>query len=138
MGFPEKAIVAQLLADSAVSAVVADRISPLLSTQDDPCPRIVYTTEGNESTQTYASNGKEAGALQKASVTISCEALTFAEAADLAEKVRQAIDDGRGTWGGVAVDGCFYDDEDDDEDTDGETNVTVYTVEQRYSVWYRR
>lgn len=128
-----KAIFGRLSTVSDVNDSVGGRISPLREEQGDALPRITYDVSGTSRDKAYDGN---TGLVQR-SVDVAVEAASYAEAELIAEKVRAAIDDGKGTWGGIVVLGAFFEDDDEDEDTDAETNVTTYTKEQTFTVWTR-
>lgn len=128
-----KAIYGRLSTAAEVNDAVGGRISPLRSAQGEAYPRITYDVEDTERQKTYAGSD----GLVKRTVSIAVESLSYAEAEAIAEKVKDAIDDGEGTWGGVEVLGAFHEGESEDEDTDEENNVTIYTREQEYLLWTR-
>jgi hypothetical protein len=96
-----RAIMARLAASSAVAAIVGTRISPLVTHAPSEPPYLVYTVVGGEA---WNSMSGQSGMAQ-ARVQVDAYALTYAEAQELAASVRAALDNFRGTAGGVRVGG---------------------------------
>lgn len=129
------AISAKLFSDSAVAAIIGDRIFPAIAPQDGRVyPQLVYAVENASGKDTYAGDDN----LISRTVRVACLALTYDAADSLSEAVFNAIDDQSGTWGGTQVQGCFYEDqtEDTQADDDAGQGSVVFIIEHQYTVWY--
>lgn len=118
----EEAIRSQLLADAAVAALVTDRVYPKKLPQGPTFPAVVYHRVGTGRAMSQAG----VDGLAEARFQFDCHARTYAQARELAEKLRLALVDFQGSMGGVGgvqVDGVFHDSELDDYDDD----FQVYT-----------
>jgi hypothetical protein len=84
-----------LLADSAIAALVGDRIFPVVVRQDTALPALTYARLGSERTYVLA------GAAHWTTVQIGVTAWApeYAQARALADAVRQALDGYTGTTG---------------------------------------
>ncbi len=105
----ETAIVALLLGDSDVTALVGTRVEPVQTSQTLIRPNVVYqrVTTSRVHTQDGATG------LADCRLQVSCWADTYAAAKTLADKVRLALDAYKGTAAGITVDGIFLQDEGD-------------------------
>jgi hypothetical protein len=99
-----KAIYGRLSTVDAVSALVGNRIEPLESGQAREYPRIAYDPDDAERPGGYTSGS----GITFTDVSVYCVARTYAGAVALATAVRDAMDRQTGTWGGVVVQGCFF------------------------------
>ncbi len=117
----EAALFDVLKDDAGVGTVCGDRIYPLLAPDNAVKPYIVYEVIGTEPQRITAG----AGTLKRTRMHLDCYdegASGYGDAKSLADAVRTAIDNARGTWdsGGsneTTIRRCFIDDE-----TDGLTN----------------
>ena len=104
--------------DADVAALVVRRIFPNVAKNKTQFPFIIYDVNGETPT-----NDKDGvSTLDTDSLMISCYSKTYTEAADLALKIRTALDRVKGTFGGVEIqsiqyvgyDGLFDDDSGDE------------------------
>jgi hypothetical protein len=105
-----KAIYAQLAATAAVTAIISTRIYPQTvpeTSRTYPC--VAYDGDAAEIDDTY--DGSSGLAYQ--TIKVGCLAASYAGMDALAKVVFDALSDGSGTWGGIKVQGCFF--EGDDE-----------------------
>lgn len=105
----EKGIVALLLADAAVTAMVGTRVEPAGTAQTLARPNIVY--QRVTTNRLYSQDGPAGSG--DARVQLSIWADTYATVKDLADKVRTALEGYRGTVAGIVLDSVRLDDEDD-------------------------
>lgn len=114
-----KAIFAQLSTTAGINALIGTRVYPQTvpeTSRQYPC--IVYSGEEGEIDETYT--GGSGVAFQN--VKIACQATSFAAMDVLAKATFDALSDKSGVWGGVKVQGCFY---------EGEDEPAPYAVEGR-------
>ncbi len=105
----EKAIVALLTEDTDVTALIGDRLEPVLTSQTLSRPNVVY--QRITTSRLRSQDGPEGtGDIR---LQLSCYADTYAGAKTLADKVRLALDGYRGTAAGITVDGISLEDEGD-------------------------
>jgi hypothetical protein len=130
------AIYAKLSGDSGVTAITT-RIRPLQSDQADAVPRVVYDAPDGERPRHYRGSTGQT----KATVTIAAIAATYAGSIALAKAVRDCLDNGRGTWGGVTVQGCFFntDSMSDSRESAGDTGPDnpAYIREAAFTIWVK-
>lgn len=107
-----------LSTDVDVSALVGTKIFPNVAKNSTQFPFIIYDVNGETPT-----NDKDGvSTLDTDSLMVSCYSKTYIEAADLALKIRTALDRVKGTFGGVEIqsiqyvgyDGLFDDDSGDE------------------------
>ena len=107
-----------LSTDVDVSTLVGVRIFPNVAKNSTQFPFIIYDVNGETPT-----NDKDGvSTLDTDSLMVSCYSKTYIEAADLALKIRTALDMVKGTFGGVEIqsiqyvgyDGLFDDDSGDE------------------------
>lgn len=102
MAVLQSAIYAVLSADAGVSALVGDRISPVLRRQEEAIPAITYQRISTQ--DWYAHDGAQN--LSRVRVQFNCYGPTTLVAEQVADALRTAIEGG-GTWGTVTVSACF-------------------------------
>lgn len=128
----EEALVAHLLADADVSALIDDRIFPNVAPQDAALPLLVY--QRISSPRVRSQSGPSG--LAHPRFQIRAKAATYAGARDLANKVRVSLDGFAGTMGGgggVSVGAAFLDNERDAyEDT-----LEAHSVPMDFIIWHR-
>lgn len=128
-----EAIYNRLTTDVAVSAIVDTRVFPSLSPEQKTFPLIVYSINSADEDGQYT---QRVNPIQKVLKVVSV-AETYSALENLAKKVRDSIDDQSGTWGGVVVQGIFFEDESDDVLAVGDDFAKRYYLkEQTYSMWY--
>lgn len=129
MAAVEAALVSKLQGDTAVAAVVAARIYPLLLTQGTALPAIVY--------QRLSSYGEHANdtnsTLISSRIRFDCYGKTYTDAKNLAIKVKTCLDGFIGLILSVHIDGILFVDEFDSYDEDAE--LVVVGVDFR--IWSR-
>ena len=103
----DDAIYSRLSGNSAVRAIVDDRIYPDRTPQDTALPKIVFTTIS----QGRAPNTSGASGVTNPRIQIDCWADSNAGAFALADAVRLALDGYRGTVASVVIRSCFLDSE---------------------------
>jgi hypothetical protein len=133
MAAPENAIYSILTADSDVSGLVSTRVYPHVAPQDVIFPFITHARISGEHGQCNA-GGTGSGNSRHA---ITSWAATGAEAATLAEHVRDALQGYSGTAGGVDVNAVIL----DGDSADAEQLATgrerfAYNVSQEYTLWF--
>jgi hypothetical protein len=128
------AIYSKLHGDTAVAAVVSDRIFP----EDVPqtlrtFPLIVYTMGDAEHLSSYTGGTR----LANRRVTIESAAMTYEAAQALADLVRLSIADQSGVWGGITVQGAFIESQSDAQQAlvAGE-DYNVFVIEQEFLIWF--
>lgn len=124
----EQGLFAFLSADTAISAIVADRIFPLMQ-RGDAQPSLVYSRVAAQRTQRLCNTTDPAlrGAFQ-----IDSYAKTYEEVKELADIVRQTLVDFAGDMGGTHVSTVILDTEIDMLDPE----PGLYRVLQTYFIWF--
>ena len=113
-----KAIYNILGSDAQVEALVGTRIFPMVARVETVFPFVIYDVTG----ETPTDYKQGVSSLDTTSVMVSCYSETYAQAADLAEKVRTALDRKSGTFNGVIVQSIKYDGYNDFFDVDSFDN----------------
>lgn len=114
-----KAIYSILTTDSAVSAIVSTRVYPQIAAQGAAFPFVVYVI--NDITPSDTKSG--VSTLDEVRYEILAVAETYAESADLNEKIRTALDRYTGTVAGVVIDSIQFTELDTDYDIASETYI---------------
>lgn len=115
-----KAIYSILTGDSAVSALVGNRVYPQIAAQGAAFPFIVYVLQDTSPSDTKSG----VSTLDEVRYDIVVASETYAEASDLTNKIRTALDRYTGTVSGVVIDSIQFIDLDVDNDPATETYVT--------------
>ena len=114
-----------LVTASDVSALVSTRIYPNVAKQATPFPFVVYQTTGVEPNDTKDGVSTVDGN----SFMVLCYSETYTQVADLAQKVRIALDRKSGTYSTVEVQTIQFTGYDEDFDIKGDgQGVYVQTV----------
>jgi len=93
-----------LSGDADVSALVGTRIFPNVAKNKTQFPFIIYDVNGE-----IPNDDKDGvSSLDIDGVMVSCYSKTYAEASDLARKMRTALDRISGTYGGVVIQSIKY------------------------------
>ncbi len=130
----EKGIVSLLLADADVAALVGTRIAPAITSQTLAKPNIVY--QRIASSRVKSQDGPTGSA--ECLLQVSMYASTYKGAKTLADKVRIAIDGYKGTAGGIVIDACFIEDEDDmPQPPDAGDESGVFGIRQDYRLHFQ-
>tara|TARA_R100001244_G_scaffold126111_1_gene96419 strand:- start:5201 stop:7144 length:1944 start_codon:yes stop_codon:yes gene_type:complete len=90
--------------DTDVSALVSSRIFPNVAKNTTEFPFIVYDVTGETPTQ----DNDGVSTLDTDGVMVSCYCKTYAQASDLAKKIRTSLDRRSGTYNGVVVQSIKY------------------------------
>ena len=115
-----KAIHSILVNDADVNAIVSGRIFPQIAAQGAAFPFAVYVLQDTSPSDTKSG----VSTLDEVRYDIVAAAETYAEASDLTEKIRLALDRYTGTVAGVVIDSIQFIDLDVDNDPDTETYVS--------------
>ncbi len=126
----EEALYSHLTNDAGVSALVGNRVYPLMAPQDAALPHLVYQ---RISSPRLRSHGGPSG-LAHPRFQITATAGSYSAARSLANAVRASLDGFRGTMGGgVSVGASFLDNE-----ADGYQDVAdTYTVRLDVILWHQ-
>ena len=130
-----KAIYGKLSTDPTITALCAIRIYPAKSPQEQATyPLVIYAGDGGE---TIASFSGPSG-LRKEKITVGCIGRTYASMDALSAAVRNSLDNESGTWGGVVVQGCFFEDEREDHLSSEDTGeqFELYMKEMDFTLWF--
>lgn len=119
----EEDIVAALAADPTITGLVGSRVYPLFRPQDDPLPAMVY--QRLSTTPENALSGFSG--LDLVRIQFSCYAKTIAEAKQLAQALRSAIDAATDLKGI-----CVYEADERDADTRNFRVFVDFNFWQRY------
>lgn len=125
-----KAIYSILTGDSAVIALVGSRVYPQIAAQGAAFPFVVYLV--NDLTPSDTKSG--VSTLDEVRYEVLAIAETYAEAADLNEKIRTALDRYTGTVSGVVIDSIQFTELEVDFDDNSET----YIVNSEYVIRVKR
>ena len=115
-----KAIYSILTSDSDVSAIVGTRVYPQIAAQGAAFPFVVYVLQDTSPSATKSG----VSTLDEVRYDIVVASETYAEASDLTNKIRTALDRYTGTVAGVVIDSIQFIDLDADNDPGTETFVT--------------
>ena len=128
MSLIESALYTKLSTDSGVSALVGDRIYPLIVAQGALSPSIRYqtVTKSRESAM-----GSDSG-ITFARIQIDSFASTYLAAKTVAEAVRGALQRFRGTVIGIEIQSLFIEDMPESYDD----KVKMYTVTQDINIGF--
>jgi predicted ATP-dependent serine protease len=115
-----KAIYSILTSDSDVSAIVGTRVYPQIAAQGAAFPFVVYVLQDTSPSDTKSG----VSTLDEVRYDIVVASETYAEASNLTNKIRTALDRYTGTVAGVVIDSIQFIDLDADNDPGTETFVT--------------
>ena len=115
-----KAIYTILTSDSDVNAIVGTRVYPQIAAQGAAFPFIVYVLQDTSPSDTKSG----VSTLDEVRYDIVVASETYAEASDLTNKVRTALDRYTGTVAGVVIDSIQFIDLDVNNDPGTETYLT--------------
>lgn len=93
-----KAIVALLLASDTLTELVGDRIRPARFAQDEPLPKLEYSTDGVRKVDCRNPGNEYMGA-----VTIGVLADSYGDVTNVVEAVRAVMDDYNGAIAGYSL-----------------------------------
>jgi predicted ATP-dependent serine protease len=115
-----KAIYSILTSDSDVSAIVGTRVYPQIAAQEAAFPFVVYVLQDTSPSDTKSG----VSTLDEVRYDIVVASETYAEASDLTNKIRTALDRYTGTVESVVIDSIQFIDLDADNDPGTETYLT--------------
>lgn len=129
----ETDLVARLLADEDVSALIDDRLSPGFLPPGESYPAMTYLLVSNG--QVRNTQGSEG--MEQARYQINCWASTYKQAKELAAAVKACLDNFRGEMGDTAVHAIFWLDEADASDSGPDIDADVPRgIRQDYQIRY--
>jgi hypothetical protein len=112
---------------TAVTDIVGSQIFPDMATQQAFYPFIVYEVSGTIPTDTKDGPSK----LDEVSINVMCYSNSYAQAQELASKVRIALDRTKGTFAGVEIQSIQFTNQ---FSTAMSFEKKVYVLEQNYDV----
>jgi len=115
-----KAIYSILTSDSDVNAIVGTRVYPQIAAQGAAFPFVVYVLQDTSPSDTKSG----VSTLDEIRYDIVVASETYAEASDLTNKIRTALDRYTGTVESVVIDSIQFIDLDADNDPGTETYLT--------------
>jgi hypothetical protein len=125
-----KAIYSILTSDSDVSAIVGTRVYPQIAAQEAAFPFVVYILSDIEPSDTKSG----VSTLDEARYEVLAVCETYAEVADLTNKIRTALDRYTGTVAGVVIDSIQF----TDIDTSNDDKNEVYLTSSEYIIRVKR
>ncbi len=132
-----KAIYTRLTtAGTATLALISTRLYPKVVPEhvEPVYPLAIYGVEDEERTCTYTGST----GLNSSRVVIACYATTETSAKALRRAVLDDLDNESGTWGGIVVQGAFFETENEipsRDPTTGEESL-LFGCELEFLVWY--
>lgn len=124
----EESLFAFLTADTAVAALIAERMYGGMAPQNAPLPRIVYSRMDTTRTQTLCKTDRKA----MATMLLDCYDKTYLGSKRLADAVRQTLTDFSGDMAGTRVSTVILDGDPDRDDPE----PGLFSVSQRYFIWF--
>lgn len=124
-----EAIYGRLQAVVGVTNLVGTRVYPVVLPQDPIYPAIRYQQLAGSREPTMGSNN----GLVNTTVQIDSYSESYAQARQVAEEVRSALQRFRGTVAGVVIEGAFVEGPLDVF----EDQIKKYRVQQDFTVWHR-
>ena len=115
-----KAIYSILTSDSDVNAIVNTRVYPQIAAQEAAFPFVVYVLQNVDPSDTKSG----VSTLDEVRYDIIVASEAYAEASDLTNKIRTALDRYTGTVAGVVIDSIQFIDLDVNNDPGTETYLT--------------
>lgn len=125
-----KAIYNLLSTNAGVSAIVGNKIFPVVIEQEKQPPAITYRLSGKSPNETKTA----VSSLDRPQVEITAVSVKYEQLDDMAEKIRLAIDGKKGVFGGVNITNSYYIDEEDDYDQEARAYLRVLT----FQIWIKR
>lgn len=124
----EESLFAFLAGDTAVAALVGDRIYGMIAPQKAKLPRIVYSRIAVTRSQTFCATDRKARAVMQ----VDAYDLSYRGAKVLAKTIRQTLTDFNGDMAGTPVSTIAMDSEVDLDDPD----PGLFRVSQTYFIWF--
>jgi len=115
-----KAIYSILTSDSDINAIVGTRVYPQIAAQEAAFPFVVYVLQNIDPSDTKSG----VSTLDEVRYDIIVASESYAEASDLTNKIRTALDRYSGTVSGVVIDSIQFTDLDVNNDPGTETYLT--------------
>ena len=115
-----KAIYSILTSDSDVNAIVGTRVYPQIAAQEAAFPFVVYVLQNVDPSDTKSG----VSTLDEVRYDFIVASENYAEASDLTEKIRTALDRYSGSVAGVVIDSIQFIDLDVNNDPGTETYLT--------------
>jgi hypothetical protein len=115
-----KAIYSILTSDSDVNAIVGTRVYPQIAAQEAAFPFVVYVLQNVDPSDTKSG----VSTFDEVRYDFIVASENYAEASDLTEKIRTALDRYSGTVAGVVIDSIQFIDLDVNNDPGTETYLT--------------
>ena len=134
--FIEETLVTHILGDSGITALIGDRIYPVVFPQDTPenlFPALRYQVVSDA--ETYTMDGDSG--LDNPRVQIDSYALEYSVMKNLSLLVRKRMSGFRGTVSGKVIQGIFLDGERDLYESVNEL-VRAYRRSQDYTIWHEQ
>lgn len=126
----EAGLYALCVADAAVAAAIGTRMYPLIIPQGEALPAIAY--QRISARRIGAQDGPTG--LARARIQLRIVGSSYATAKSTATAVRELLDGYKGVAGGVTIESCWLDNDDDAEDGTVTTNRLVF---QDYLIMYQ-
>ena len=128
----EERLRTHLVGDTAITALVADRVRPDELAQEDSYPAIIITIDEEDPLAMLS----DIGGLQKATIHVTALSETKSVARTIAKKVRDRMDQLPEVIDGVEIDATFEKRENGfDHDDDGE-DTGVYFSSNVFEIWW--
>jgi hypothetical protein len=132
----EAAVVAKLLADGDIAALIVDRLFPEYDRQNNKdYPLAVYKVQNQ--TNLTANDGPTG--LRNCDIVIAAIAETHEAATEIADALEAVLDSQKGVWSGITVQGSFLKEDgiSDDVITEPQTEEILYFVREcSFNIWY--
>ncbi len=125
----EEAVVAYLVADTTLTALVSQRIYPVQAPQATTVAYVTYERVTGNPFQDHGGSGG-VGALCWARLSFSACAQTYTAAKAIVAEIRARLDGFRGTLSGVVI-GAILSEEDADLGLDDQTRMQMVAVDFR-------
>lgn len=133
MSVIEEALRGILVADGTVSGLVSTRVYPLVLPQNVTLPAIAYQRISGAREHTHDAVGD----LARPRFQFSSFATTYSAAKAIANAVREALDNYRGTASGVVIQGIYVENEIDIFNLSEDQADSTYGVLVDATVWHQ-
>lgn len=125
----EKAVYALLSGAAGLVALVSARIYPVIVSQGEPLPAVIYLVVSKQSEHCMGLDSN----LTRARVQVTAFASTQTSARSVADAIKSAMSRKRGTYGGVSVDDVLF----DNETSFYSPDALAYQINQDFTIFYR-
>ncbi len=117
-----------------ITNIVGKSIFPNYARLDQPYPQVVYDVKNPSPQTAYRQNLN----LVSIDVSIAGIAKTYAQSTALAKAIIAVMDEEQGTFGGFVVQGSFWKDSTEEQETNPESEEILYYIKElSFSVWYQ-